>query len=524
MDRVLASKHVESIPYCKQRIALADLLRATDSRAMDIQTEIDTARALAEQQRIALAGYDLSPADGFVETSCSPATATATAGSRIPKGQDVEPVGDPCWWGVREIATAYRMGNITPLELVDALIARIDRLDPGLHAFTHLDLEGARAVAADPALPKGLLYGIPIGIKDVIDVKGMATTCHSRLRLNHIANEDAPVVAQLRAAGAIIMGKLATHEFAIGGPSFDLPFPPARNPWNTDHHPGGSSSGAGVAVAAGLVPLAIGTDTAGSVRNPASACGIVGLKPTRSALFCNGVFPLAWTLDHVGILGRSVDDVDLAYAALADPGPVRTDLRIGFVRHFHEIDMPADPEVTAALDHVAEALGAIEVSLPPLDDFALCNRVILQSEGFAIHAKDLRTRPELFARRTRNALLPGMFVSAEDYVSARRLQTRLTAAVDAAFAEIDILITASSMTPACRIDDEGEIDRTYLRQARTVFNVTGHPALAMMAGVSEDGLPLSVQFAARRGEEATLFRAAALWERAMGGPQRPPIA
>ena len=506
--------------YCNWRISLAELRRATDSRGMDIQAELATARALAEAQHEALARFDLSAVGGIVE----PVPLHAPKTDHVAQANDAEPSGNPCWWGVREIATAYRIGSIIPLAFVDALIARIDRLDPVLNSFVHLDRDGARAAAADPALPKGPLYGIPVGIKDVIDVKGMATTCHSRLRREHVAAEDAHVVAQLRAAGAIIMGKLATHEFAIGGPSFDLPFPPARNPWNRDHHPGGSSSGASAAIAAGLVPLAIGTDTAGSVRNPASACGIVGLKPTRGALSCDGVFPLAWTLDHIGILGRSVDDVDMAYAALAGSGRNTPKPRIGFVRHFHETDMPADPAMTAALDRVARALGAANITLPPLDDYALCNRVILQSEGFTIHAKDLRARPEAFARRTRTALLPGMFVTAEDYVRAWRLQAYLTAAVDAAFADVDILITASSMTPACRIDDDAEIDRTYLRQARTVFNVTGHPALAMMAGLSDDGLPLSVQFAARRGEEATLCQAAALWERAMVDQRRPPIA
>ena len=172
---------------------------------------------------------------------------------------------------------------------------------------------------------------------------------------------------------------------------------------------------------------------------------------------------------------------------------------------------------------MAQALDARDVVLPPLGDFALVNRVILQAEGFSVHATDLRKRPELFARRTRAALLPGAFVSAEDYLTARRRQRLLTDAVDRVFEQADVLITASSMTPACRIDDDAAIDTTYLAQARSVFNVTGHPALAMMSGLSAAGLPLSVQFAARRGEEATLLAAAARWEAMMGGPQRPPI-
>ena len=492
--------------------------RGMDRTAFPFPAEWDAARTLASQQSAALRALRLPPELGLAcpapQTAASPAAAATFA---------IYPADpEPCWWGIRDIAEAYGSGTITPAALVDALIARIDRLDPQLHSFIHLDRDGARAAARDPHLPRGALYGVPVGIKDVIDVAGMATTCHSRLRLGHIAAADAPVVAQLRSAGAIIMGKLATHEFAIGGPSFDLPFPPARNPWHLAHHPGGSSSGAGAAVAAGLIPLAIGTDTAGSVRNPASACGIVGLKPTLGAIGTAGVFPLAWTLDHVGLLTRSAADAALACGALMPVGAAPDALRFGYVRHFHTDDLPADAEVAAALDRVADALGATPAVLPPLGDFALVNRVILQAEGWAVHADALRADARQFAQRTRSALLPGAFLDAEDYLTARRMQAVLTRAVDAAFERFDVLITASSMTPACRIDDEAAITTTYLQQARTVFNVTGHPALAMMAGLSSGGLPLSVQFAARRGEEAALLAAAAQWEALLGGPQRPP--
>lgn len=433
------------------------------------------------------------------------------------------PTGDPAWWSISEIATAYRAGTATPVTLVDAALARIDQLEPRLNAFVQLCAEDARLAAQSPDLPRRPLYGVPVAIKDVIDVAGMPTTCHSRLRLDRIALADAPVVARLRAAGAIILGKLATHEFAIGGPAFDLPFPPARNPWNTSCHPGGSSSGAGAAVAAGLVPLALGTDTAGSVRNPASACGIVGLKPTRGLLSCEGVVPLAWSLDHVGLLTRSVADMAVGLSLFAPPQRAVKGPRIGYIRHFHTADMPATPEMAAALDRVAVVLAAEECTLPSLNDFALVNRVILQCEGAAYHADNLRDRPEWFSRRTRSALQAGLYASAADYLRARRAQAMLSEAVEALFARYDVLVSASSMTPACAIDDDASIDTTYMMQARSVFNLSGHPALAMMAGLSSDGLPLSVQFASRHGDEATLLAVAARWERAMGGPQRPPI-
>ena len=220
----------------------------------------------------------------------------------------------PHWLGATAAVRAFAERRLSPVELMQALLDRIAALDPKLNAFIRLDAEAAMAAAraAEAELGagrvRGPLHGVPVGVKDIIDVAGLPTTCHSHLLLDNIAAADAVCVARLRAAGAIVLGKLSTHEFALGGPSFDLPFPPARNPWNPDHHPGGSSSGSGAGLAAGLFPLALGTDTAGSVRHPASACGIVGLKPTYGLVSRRGVFPLSFTLDHVGPMTRDVAD------------------------------------------------------------------------------------------------------------------------------------------------------------------------------------------------------------------------
>ena len=436
-------------------------------------------------------------------------------------------MSDLHWLTVAEAAEAIRARKLSPVELTKALLTRIERLDPKLNVFIRLDAEVAldAAKAAESEImagrTRGPLHGLPVAIKDIIDVAGLPTTCHSKILIDNIAKADAVCVSRLRGAGAIVLGKLSTHEFAIGGPSFDLPWPPARNPWNTAHHPGGSSSGSGAGVAAGLFPMALGSDTGGSVRNPASACGIVGLKPTYGLVSRRGVFPLSFTLDHVGPLTRTVTDNTLMLDVVAghdplDPGSAAVayghygaglergvrGLRIGFVRHFHETDLPAEPEVAAGLENVAGTLRNLgadirDLQLPTLGEFAAVNRIILQSEAWAIHAPWLRERPGDYGQLARRRLLGGAFISAGDYVQASRRRLEMIAAVEKALQDVDVLLCASAMDPPSRIEDAAETERTYPRQARAPFNVTGHPAVAMMAGLSSAGVPLSVQFVGR---------------------------
>ncbi|MEO8443267.1 MAG: amidase [Betaproteobacteria bacterium] len=395
---------------------------------------------------------------------------------------------------------------------------------------------------------RGPLHGVPVGIKDIIDVAGETTTCHSEIFLKNVARADAEVVRRLRAAGAILFGKLSLHEFAIGGPSFDLPFPPARNPWNRDHHPGGSSSGSGTALAAGFLPIALGTDTGGSIRNPAGNCGVVGLKPTYGLVSRRGVFPLAFTLDHIGPMARTVRDAALALDVLAghdaaDPGSAAVahgnygvdlergarGLRVGFVRHFHETDVPAHPEVTVALNEAAQLLkreGAIvhDIRLPSLHELGGVSRLFMQAESWTVHAEWLRKRPGDYAETSRRKLMTGAFLSAGDYVHAQQRRLQLTDAVNAAFRDVDILLCANSLDPACRIDHDAELARTYPRQARSPFNLTGHPALALMCGLSKGGLPISAQIVGRMHDEITVLRAAAAYERATEWhTMRPPV-
>jgi len=428
-----------------------------------------------------------------------------------------------------EMLAGYGARRFSPVDVAEAVIARIGRLDPRLNSVVHLDVDAARdgARAAERAFRSGAevgpLCGVPVGIKDMIDVAGMPTTCHSKILLDHRAGRDAEVVRRLRAAGANIFCKLATHEFALGGPSFDLPFPPARNPWNLDYNPGGSSSGSGAAVAGGLMPIAVGTDTAGSIRHPAGACGVFGLKPTYETLSRAGVFPLAFSLDHVGPLARNAADTLLAFDVMAGRDPRTggrhslTGIRIGYVRHFHTENVSADPDVAAALDRAAQRLAeagaeVVEARLPPLQDFLVANRMILFAESFAIHAEWLRQRPEDYGALGRQRLMVGAFLTAEDYIQAQRQRTALTRAVEEVLVRHDLLLTANMFDPPCRIDDPEALVLTGRRQARAPFNVTGHPAASFTTGVSVAGLPLSGQLVGRRDGEDLVMRAAGAFD------------
>lgn len=457
------------------------------------------------------------------------------------------------WLGAAAIASAFANRQLSPVELLASLLDRIARLDPQINAFIHLDAEFAMEAARlaereiSAGRSRGSLHGVPVGIKDIFDVAGLPTTCNSKIRLGAIASADAHVVARLRAAGAIILGKLGTHEFAMGGPAFDLPFPPPRNPWNLDHHPGGSSSGSGAGLAAGLFPLALGSDSGGSVRHPSSACGISGLKPTYGLVSRAGVFPLSFTLDTVGPMARSAADVALMLDVIAgydprDPGSVASPqygfasdlqtgvrgLRIGFVRHFHETDLPADPEVVAGLEQLAKVLTAEgaqvrTVRLPSLNEFAGVGRVIVSAEGWALHAPWLRSRPGDYGRLSRQRLMTGAFLMAGDYLQARARQRQMIDVVNEVFRDVDILLTASALVPPCRIDDPDMLAHTHGLQAWMPFNVTGHPAITVRTGLSKDGLPLSAQLVGPLFHDSQVLRAAAAYERSTTFVQRPPM-
>ena len=444
--------------------------------------------------------------------------------------------------GIAEAGDLIKARKLSPIELTQVLLDRIEALNGRLHAFIRVTPEAAMtaARAAEAEITggqwRGPLHGVPFALKDIIDQAGLPTTCHSKILVDNVAENDAVVAAKLKAAGGIPVGKLATHEFAIGGPSFDLPWPPAVNPWGGQHFPGGSSSGSGVALASGMVPAALGTDTGGSIRNPASMCAIVGMKPTYGRVSRRGVFPLSNSLDHVGPMTRTVRDnaillnilaghdaEDIASADVAVPDYTAglaagmKGLRIGLARHFYTEDETAHPEQIKALDAatgVMRQLGAEvrEIRLPALADFSVCCRIILRAEAFALHRRWLAERPGDYGAHGRQRLLDGATVSAADYIDAQRLRARLTRQTLAAMADVDVLLTASSLDPPCRIDDAEAVARAYPRQVRQPFNVTGQPALAMPAGFTADGLPLSLQLIGHPFEEAKVYCVAAAYE------------
>jgi len=462
-------------------------------------------------------------------------------------------MSDLAYLTIAEASALIRDKKLSPVEWTQALIARIERHDGRLNAFLRftpeIALADARRAEAEISAGnwRGPLHGVPYGLKDIIDYAGLPTTAHSAILKDNVATADACVTQRLRAAGAVFMGKLSTHEFAIGGPCFDLPWPPARNPWNRDYFCGGSSSGSGVATAAGFVPFAIGTDTGGSVRNPSTMCGVTGIKPTYGLVSRRGVFPLAFSLDHVGPLTRTVHDNATVLNVLAghdglDPGSVARPgvdytaltgkglkgLRIGWLKHFYHDDIKADPQMGAAVDAAVmkmQELGAqvTEVKTVPLSQFQACNRIIMGSESYAIHQKWLRERPQDYGDITRQRFLYGAMYSASDYINALRMRSKFTADFHALFNDVDVIVTASAHDPAVRIDDQEACEFIYSRQARAPFNVTGSPAMAVPAGFSKEGLPLGIQIVAAPYNEAAVYRVGAAYEAATSWTAKHPV-
>ena len=453
--------------------------------------------------------------------------------------------------GLAEASAGIAAGTLSPVALTEEALARIAALDPVLDAVITLTADRARAAAAAAEAEiragrrRGPLHGIPYALTDIYDVAGIRTTAHSRVLIDNVAAADAETTARLEAAGMVLVGKLATHEFARGGVNDTLPFPRAKNPWNPAYFAGGSSSGSGAAIASGMVGLAMGSDTGGSIRLPAAFCGVVGLKPTYGRVSRRGVVPLSFGLDHAGPLTRTVEDCALAMQVLAgfdpaDPGsadqPVEDyttglragvrGLRIGHARAY-DIEAGVGAEQMATMDAAAATLAGlgatiVPVTLPSLRLFEAACWTILHAESFAIHQQDLRSRPEAYGRVTRERLMLGAFVTGPHYVQAQRLRHRLTQAVDALFGDVDAILCSPAHGPAPVAAEADDGPWRKQQPITAAFNVTGHPALCLPAGFAANGMPLSLQIVGRSFAEAEVLRIGQAFEQATVWHQRRP--
>jgi aspartyl-tRNA(Asn)/glutamyl-tRNA(Gln) amidotransferase subunit A len=443
--------------------------------------------------------------------------------------------------------------KLSPLEYTRALLARTEALELQLNAFITRtpEIALAAAQAAENEIThgnyRGPLHGVPVAVKDIYDTAGVLTSGHSRICIDRVPTRDATAVARLRAAGAVLTGKLATHEFAHGGPSFDLPWPPARNPWNTAHATGGSSSGSGAALAAGLVPMSLGSDTGGSIRGPAGLCGIAGFKPTYGLVSRAGVLPNSYSYDHCGPMARTSEDCALILNAIAGhdpadpassprpvgdftvgPGDGVKSLRIGVVRHFWERDLPVHAELPPAIEaaiRLLRELGAEveDVTLRPLNVYSDVKLVTAESELFSLHLPELIARPQAFGQDFRSRALAACLFTAEDYVRASRERRAILAEMRPLYRRFDLFLTANS-SAAPRLDKHDPLTFWQRPNLTSPFNCTGGPALALLCGFSRDGLPLSLQIAGRPFDDARVLRAGHAFEQASGfWKQRPKL-
>lgn len=453
------------------------------------------------------------------------------------------------------IAEASRLiadRKLSPVELTDACLHRIETLDHQLDSFVTLTADRARkeAKAAEAAVmsngPRSRLHGIPYCLKDIFDTAGVRTTAMSKLLADNVPTRDSHCQERLAAAGGVLLGKNATWEFAHGGPSWDILFPPARNPWDRDCSPAGSSSGSAAAVAAGFAPATLGSDTGGSIRGPAAACGIAGLKPTYGLVSRRGVIPNCFSQDHAGPLAWTTEDVAILLQAIAghdpeDPGSADVPipdyasaldgnvkgLVIGVPTRWLEEEAPPTPATMkafeAALD-VFRDLGASvrPVTLPPIEQFDDAKKTIAVCELFAIHAADLRQRPELFGASLRYRIISGGLVRAEDYIRAMRLRTDLARSLQAVMTTVDLLMLPTG-EPAGKLEPVPHSSLFTRPSLTAAFNVGGNPALSVCSGFDSRGLPFSLQVVGQLFDEATVLRAGDAYEKATPWRDKRPV-
>jgi aspartyl-tRNA(Asn)/glutamyl-tRNA(Gln) amidotransferase subunit A len=445
---------------------------------------------------------------------------------------------------IAEAARLIAAKKLSPVELAKTHLDRIRRLDPALNAFllvtedrALVDAKAAEARQMSGAL-RGRLDGIPIAHKDIYNTAGIRTTAHSKLLEHNVPTRDAHTVKKWADAGTVMLGKLSTHEFAFGGPSFDLPWPPARNPWNRDHFTAGSSSGTGAAVAAGLILGGTGSDTGGSIRGPAALCGIAGIKPTYGLSSRSGILPLAFSLDHAGPMAWTAEDCALLLQGMAGPDPedpASVDrpvpdftaelgksvkgLRIGVVRHFFEQDHRASDATRAGIDAALdffrkEGAEVRDITLSSAADYHAVGYLIMVTEAFTLHGPWMRERFMDYGELFRDRVSLAATVSGPDMIQATRRRRMLCREMATAMENLDIIVSASQPGEAPRIDSVPKWANMEKPSFTMPFNVTGSPAISICTGFGEGGLPVAMQLAGKPFTEPTLFRAAHAYESA----------
>ena len=434
---------------------------------------------------------------------------------------------------IAELARALRARETTAETAATECLERIAERNPAVNAYITVlaDQALAQARQADAELSRGHdrgpLHGVPLSLKDIIDMRGVPTTAASKVRHGHVAIDDAPIVARLRDAGAVLLGKTNLHEFALGTTNEDSAFGPVRHPLDPNRSPGGSSGGSAASVLDGMAYASIGTDTGGSIRIPSAACGLVGLKPALHEIPVEGIVPLSSTMDHVGPLCRSVEDAALVYDALRGarqllaPQSVNG-LRAGVLRGYFTSLL--DPQVAVAFDAACRAMsdgGALlaNVQIPHAGDIAPIYLHIVLAEGAAYHAKTLDSHADEYTENVRLRLEMGRYLLAEDYVRALRGRDVLTLEVDAAMRGMDVLVLPTLPVPAVRLGATtmriGAVEepvRNLTLRLTQLFNVTGHPAITLPCGKTTDGLPIGLQIVGARNQTGALMSAAAAIE------------
>jgi aspartyl-tRNA(Asn)/glutamyl-tRNA(Gln) amidotransferase subunit A len=442
-----------------------------------------------------------------------------------------------CFLNVTELGPLIFRREISPVDIVKQMLVRIEELNGALRAYVHVSGECALAEARTAEIEicrggyRGPLHGIPVAYKDIYDVRGLPTTAGSKVMDGYVAPEDCTVAAKLRQAGAICLGKLNTWEFASG--SLEV-FGETRNPWNTELITGGSSSGSATALAAHLITLATGTDTGGSIRTPASFCGVVGLKPTYGRISRSGVIPLSWSLDHIGPMARTVGDVALLLEVMAGPdrrdpsaavqpvpnysSALGTDLegvRIGLPRsYFFE---EADPEIAGAVRAAIETMQQLgvtvhEVDLPHVEHGSASMGAIAYTEAFAFHQDNFFTRPDDYTPDFLHKISSVAFLTAEEFVTSQRMRQIVTGEFLEALAEVNVIVTPTTSYPAYPIGSVSP--ESSMRRLTRPVNLTGLPALSVPCGFTSMGLPASMQLIGRAWDESTVLRIAHAYERA----------